>query len=120
MAYNKAEKSDSPMKRRGGRRRKKVCVFCGKENNEIDYKDVNKLKRYVSERGKILPRRITGNCESSDCCYQESTSHCTDALRSGLIHLCMSSAPSKDGALSFYTGGVCYDPCHPQNHQIPG
>ena len=62
MAYNRAEKSDSPMKRRGGRRRKKVGVFCGKEKNEIDYKDVNKLKRYVSERGKILPRRITGNC----------------------------------------------------------
>ncbi len=62
MAYNKTEKSDSPMKRRGPiRRRKKVCVFCGKES-EIDYKDVNKLKRYVSERGKILPRRITGNC----------------------------------------------------------
>ena len=57
MAYNKSERPDSPMKRRGGRRRKKVCVFCGKENN-----DVNKLKRYVSERGKILPRRITGNC----------------------------------------------------------
>ena len=50
-------------KRRGpARRRKKVCVFCGKENNEIDYKDVAKLKKYVSERGKILPRRITGNC----------------------------------------------------------
>ena len=62
MAYNKSERPDSPMKRRGGRRRKKVCVFCGQENNEIDYKDVNKLKRYVSERGKILPRRITGNC----------------------------------------------------------
>ena len=62
MAYNKAEKSDSPMKRRPAiRRRKKVCVFCGKDN-VIDYKDVNKLKRYVSERGKILPRRITGNC----------------------------------------------------------
>ena len=61
MAYNKTEKSDSPMKRRGGRRRKKVCIFCGKDN-VIDYKDVNKLKRYVSERGKILPRRITGNC----------------------------------------------------------
>ena len=62
MAFNKAEKSDSPMKRRPAmRRRKKVCVFCGKEN-EIDYKDVNKLKRYVSERGKILPRRITGSC----------------------------------------------------------
>ena len=62
MAYNTAEKSDSPMRRKGGiRRRKKVCVFCGKDN-VIDYKDVNKLKRYVSERGKILPRRITGNC----------------------------------------------------------
>ena len=61
MAYNKSERPDSPMKRRGGRRRKKVCVFCGKDN-VIDYKDVNKLKRYVSERGKILPRRITGNC----------------------------------------------------------
>ncbi len=61
MAYTKTERPDSPMKRRGGRRRKKVCVFCGKDN-VIDYKDVNKLKRYVSERGKILPRRITGNC----------------------------------------------------------
>lgn len=61
MAY-KNDRDGAPMKRRGARRRKKVCVFCGKENNEIDYKDVNKLKRYVSERGKILPRRITGNC----------------------------------------------------------
>ena len=62
MAYNKTDRGDSPMKRRGGmRRRKKVCVFCGKDN-VIDYKDTNKLKRYISERGKILPRRITGNC----------------------------------------------------------
>ena len=62
MAYNKAEKTDSPMKRRNGiRRRKKVCVFCGKDN-VIDYKDTAKLRKYVSERGKILPRRITGNC----------------------------------------------------------
>lgn len=67
MPYNKSDRgdrADSPMKRRGGmRRRKKVCVFCAdKEHNIIEYKDVNKLKRYVSERGKILPRRITGNC----------------------------------------------------------
>ncbi len=61
MAYTKSERADSPMKRRGGRRRKKVFLICGKDN-VIDYKDVNKLKRYVSERGKILPRRITGNC----------------------------------------------------------
>lgn len=64
MAFNKDDKSDAPMKRRGGagiRRRKKVCVFCGKDN-EISYKDTAKLKRYVSERGKILPRRVTGCC----------------------------------------------------------
>ena len=63
MAFNKTEKTDSPMRKKGGmHRRKKVCVFCGDKNGEIDYKDVNKLKRYVSERGKILPRRITGTC----------------------------------------------------------
>lgn len=53
-------------KRRGGGRRKKVCQFClQKEQNgsvEIDYKDVETLKRYITERGKILPKRITGNC----------------------------------------------------------
>lgn len=59
MAYNKSEFSGR--KRGGMRRRRKVCVFCGKDN-AIDYKDANKLKRYISERGKILPRRITGNC----------------------------------------------------------
>jgi small subunit ribosomal protein S18 len=59
MAYDKPEYAG---RRRGGSmRRKKVCVFCGKDN-VIDYKDANKLKRYISERGKILPRRITGNC----------------------------------------------------------
>ena len=63
MAFNKGDKADSTRVRRGGmHRRKKVCVFCGEKNGEIDYKDVNKLKRYVSERGKILPRSITGNC----------------------------------------------------------
>ena len=63
MAFNKDGKSDSSRVRRGGmHRRKKVCVFCGDKNGEIDYKDVNKLKRYVSERGKILPRRMSGVC----------------------------------------------------------
>ena len=62
MAFEKGNRPDSPMKRRGGRRRKKVCVYCADKNAVIDYKDVNKLKRYISERGKILPRRITGNC----------------------------------------------------------
>ena len=60
MAFNKGDRADASKMRRGGmRRRKKVCVFCGKDN-VIDYKDTNKLKRYISERGKILPRRVTG------------------------------------------------------------
>ena len=49
-------------KRRGGMRRKKVCQFCADKNKSIDYKDVDTLKKYVTERGKILPRRITGTC----------------------------------------------------------
>jgi len=45
-----------------GRRKKRVCIFCADKINHIDYKDFLKLKKFVSERGKILPRRITGNC----------------------------------------------------------
>jgi len=60
---NGNDRGDFPARRKPMRRRKKVCVFCADKNHtEIDYKDANKLKRYVSERGKILPRRITGNC----------------------------------------------------------
>lgn len=47
---------------RGGRRRRKVCTFCVDKVEAIDYKDVAKLRRYMSERGKILPRRMTGTC----------------------------------------------------------
>lgn len=43
-------------------RRKKVCQFCANKDSKIDYKDVKKLQRYLSERGKILPRRVTGTC----------------------------------------------------------
>ena len=42
--------------------RKKVCAFCVEKAQNIDYKDVAKLKKYVSENGKILPRRMTGVC----------------------------------------------------------
>ena len=44
------------------RSRKKVCAFCVDKAEFIDYKDVNKLRRYISERGKIVPRRVTGTC----------------------------------------------------------
>ncbi len=66
MAFNKGDKSDSSRVRRGGmHRRKKVCVFCGDKNGEIDYKDVNKLKRYVSERGKILREESLATAQST-------------------------------------------------------
>lgn len=47
---------------KGRRPKKKVCSFCSDKIESIDYKDVSKLRKYVSERGKILPRRISGNC----------------------------------------------------------
>lgn len=60
MAY---ERSDGPRERRGGRKgRKKVCSFCVDKIFGIDYKDVPRLRRYLSERGKIIPRRVTGTC----------------------------------------------------------
>ena len=40
----------------------KVCVFCVEKVDEIDYKDVTRLKKFTSERAKILPRRVTGTC----------------------------------------------------------
>lgn len=46
--------------RRGGRRRRKVCFFTSNGITHIDYKDIDLLKKFVSERGKILPRRVTG------------------------------------------------------------
>jgi small subunit ribosomal protein S18 len=42
--------------------RKKVCRFCGDKNLVIDYKDAKTLERYITDRGKILPRRVTGTC----------------------------------------------------------
>jgi len=44
------------------RPRKRVCNFCVDKVESIDYKEIGRLKKFVSERGKILPRRISGNC----------------------------------------------------------
>ncbi|MCL2087037.1 MAG: 30S ribosomal protein S18 [Oscillospiraceae bacterium] len=52
------DRSSRPMKRT----RKKVCQFCVDRAEFIDYKDVNKLKKCMTERSKILPRRVTGAC----------------------------------------------------------
>ena len=49
-------------RRHCGMRRKKVCQFCADNAEAMDYKDVDKLKKYITERGKILPKRVTGTC----------------------------------------------------------
>ena len=50
------------MKRKVRRGKKRVCNFCIDGVERIDYKDVSKLRKYITERGKIIPRRISGNC----------------------------------------------------------
>ncbi|HHT37112.1 MAG: 30S ribosomal protein S18 [Candidatus Wallacebacter cryptica] len=47
---------------RGRRGRRKICAFCVDKIEQVDYKDTGRLRKYVTERGKILPRRISGNC----------------------------------------------------------
>jgi len=65
-----AGEGDRPAKREGGSsgprkqcfRRRKVCKFCTEKIDLIDYKDVNLIAQFVSDRGRILPRRLTGTC----------------------------------------------------------
>lgn len=47
---------------RDRRRKRKVCNFCVDKIQGVEYKDVGRMRRFITERGKILPRRITGNC----------------------------------------------------------
>ena len=59
------QRGGGPGRRRGGRRfipRRRVCFFCVDKVERIDYKDVNLLKRYISERGRIAPRKRTSVC----------------------------------------------------------
>ena len=58
MERERTERND----RRNRKRRKKVCAFCMDKIENIDYKDVPRLKRYLSDRAKIIPRRVTGTC----------------------------------------------------------
>ncbi|HHU82042.1 MAG TPA: 30S ribosomal protein S18 [Firmicutes bacterium] len=54
------------MRRERGKKKKKVCAFCVDKVEKVDYKDVGRLRKFITERGKILPRRISGNC----ACHQ--------------------------------------------------
>ena len=60
---NKARKANNKMaKMENDRKKRKTCSFCADHVEYIDYKDAAKLKRYLTEAGKIIPRRVTGNC----------------------------------------------------------
>ena len=59
MSEDRGERIRRP---RGHKPRRKVCAFCVDKVQHIDYKDVGRLRRFTSERGKILPRRMTGTC----------------------------------------------------------
>ena len=58
MEKERTERNDRPNRKS----RKKVCAFCMDKIENIDYKDVPRLKRYLSDRAKIIPRRVTGTC----------------------------------------------------------
>lgn len=60
MDRERNNREDRPY--RGRKARRKVCAFCVDKVETIDYKDVAKLRRFISERAKINPRRITGTC----------------------------------------------------------
>ena len=59
MAFERQEGRSGRPQRRS---RKKVCSFCVDRIDHIDYKDVPRLRKYISERAKIIPRRVTGTC----------------------------------------------------------
>ncbi|MBP5308604.1 MAG: 30S ribosomal protein S18 [Clostridia bacterium] len=58
--------------------KKKVCAFCVEKSAFIDYKDVNKLKKFVTEKGKMLPRRMTGTCS-------EHQRHLAEAIKKARV-----------------------------------
>lgn len=59
---DRTENTARPARPMVNRKRRKVCVFCSEKIPYIDYKDSNRLRKFISERGKILPRRISGTC----------------------------------------------------------
>jgi len=58
--YNSSSNNNNNRKRR--KRRPKVCHFCVDKVEKVDYKEFDKLRKYITERGKIIPRRVTGTC----------------------------------------------------------
>ena len=60
MAVEKAERPE--LRQRGKKGRRKACQFCIDKMEHIDYKDISRLRRFITERAKIVPRRVSGTC----------------------------------------------------------
>ena len=75
------DRSSRPMHRG----RKKVCSFCVDRIDRIDYKDLPRLRKYVSERSKIIPRHLRFPSARADRCYQACSSYGSYAVRQRLI-----------------------------------
>ena len=85
MAFNRPSKDAEGAK--GGKkpfikRKKKTCQFCSKNAPAISYKDEKTLRKYISERGKILPRRVTGACAKHQ---REIVSAINKAIHVGIL-----------------------------------
>ena len=61
-SFGSFEDSEKPTFQRNVRFKRKVCRFCHDKNAKIDYKDVKLMEQFITDRGKILPRRVTGTC----------------------------------------------------------
>ena len=77
-----SEKTERPL--RAKRAKKKVCVFCVDKVENIDYKDTAKLRRYITERGKIVPRRISGTCAKHQR-QQDRLHFCLSLLNNNIL-----------------------------------
>ena len=96
MERERTERND----RRNRKSRKKVCAFCMDKIENIDYKDVPRLKRYLSDRAKIIPRRVTGTCARHQRQLTVAVKRarhlktllffCSNLLRKGIFHAALS------------------------------
>ena len=78
---NKARKANKNMAKTEDKKKHKNCSLCADKIEKIDYKDASKLRRYLTEAGKIIPRRITGTCAK----HQRMTSRAVKRAREAAI-----------------------------------
>lgn len=77
MAFQPRKRTNSTKKKRKVFHRRKVCRFCADSSLVIDYKDAKTLKYFITERGKIIPRRISGTCAK----HQRALTHAIKRAR---------------------------------------